>query len=289
NAQSSSTAALDALALRGDLSLITGGGGNVVVLSDSHAAALVDTGSVEHAASLASLVSRTTSGVPVELILNTHWHEDHTGGNDLYGGDSAPRIVAHENTRLWMSTEYYVDWEGRTYVPRASAALPNDTFFSSDTQPIVIGHGAESIEYAHLPEAHTDGDIYVLFREHNVIATGGACTAGEYPVPDYATGGWIGGLIDATSKLLDIADGDTLIVPAHGPVQTREHLYRQREMLVAVRERMEELMRAGRSAPEMLAAGVTDAFDAQWRNNRERFVSNVYGGLWWVGRLTNSL
>lgn len=287
-AQSPEARGLELTPLRGALSVITGAGGNVVVLSGAGTAAMVDTGAAERSEPLAALMTQATSGAPVELVLNTHWHDDHTGGNDRYGAEGA-RIIAHENTRLWMSTEYYVDWQDRTYAPRAGAALPNDTFFSSDPQPIVVDHGAESIEYAHLPEAHTDGDIYVMFREHNVIATGGACTAGQYPVPDYATGGWIGGLIDATNRLIELADADTLIVPARGPAQTRAHLRSQLQMLVSVRERMEQLMRSGRSAQEMLAAGVTEEFDAQWGNNRERFVSNVYGGLWWVGRLTNSL
>jgi cyclase len=108
-------------------------------------------------------------------------------------------------------------------------------------------------------------------------------------VLDYATGGWIGGLMDATEKLIGMVDADTVIVPAHGPVRTRADLEGQHKMLATVRERIENLMRQGRSAGEMLAAGVTDEFDAAWGNNRERFVTNIYGGLWWQGRLQNSL
>jgi glyoxylase-like metal-dependent hydrolase (beta-lactamase superfamily II) len=274
--------------LRGDLVQISLDGNNVLALPGPDSLALVDTGPVGATARLEALLQERFGGVPVSLVFNTHWHEAHTGGNDVFGADGA-RILAHENTRLWMSTEYYVDWEQRNYEPRAPVALPNETFFSSDPQPLSVEHGGESVTYAHLREAHTDGDIYVHFEEHNVLAVGGVSAAGEYPVPDYATGGWIGGLTDATARLIEFADADTLIVPARGPVRGLDHLRRQHAMLLAVRERMESLMRDGRSVEEMLAAGVTDDFDAEWGANRERFVANVYGGLWWVGRLTNSL
>jgi hypothetical protein len=114
-------------------------------------------------------------------------------------------------------------------------------------------------------------------------------TFGAYPVIDYATGGWIGGLVDATRKLLEITSADTLIVPENGPAQPRTHLAAQLEMLTVVRERIENLMRKGRSIAEMLEAGVTAEFDATWGSNRERFVANIYNGLWWAGRLSDSL
>jgi glyoxylase-like metal-dependent hydrolase (beta-lactamase superfamily II) len=226
--------------------------------------------------------------VPVGHLFNTHWHPEHTGGNEAIGRTGVA-IVAHENTRLWMSTEYHVDWEDRTYEPRAPGALPTQTFHSHEKQPLVLEVGAERIEYGHLREAHTDGDIYVFFREHNVLCAGGVVTAGAYPVPDYATGGWIGGLMDGTDQLLALADADTLIVPATGPAQKRGYLATQREMVATVRGRVEDLMRKGKSADEMIGAGVTREFDALFGADSERFVRNVYGGLWWQGRLNGSL
>ena len=270
--------------LRDGASLIRGAGGNVVVLRASAGAALVDSGAPEHAPELRKLIGIE----PVELLFNTHWHPAHTGGNETLRAESTT-IVAHELTRLWMSTEYYVDWEDRTYSPRAPAALPTKTFYASDPQPIVTSLGEEEIEYGHLPEAHTDGDIYVLFRNRNVLVTGGTVTAGSYPVSDHATGGWIGGLAAATEKLLALTDADTLIVPATGPVQRRAHLTAQLTMLNAMRDRIEEHMRDGHSVAEMLAANVTDGFDDYWGADRDRFVANAYEGLWWAGRLRDSL
>ena len=117
----------------------------------------------------------------------------------------------------------------------------------------------------------------------------GTGAAGAYPVLDYATGGWIGGLMDATQKLIDMSDSDTIIVPGAGPAQSRDHLEEQVEMISTVRERVATLMRQGKSVEEMVAAGVTAEFDAAWGHNRDRFIANVYGGLWWQGRLDGSL
>jgi glyoxylase-like metal-dependent hydrolase (beta-lactamase superfamily II) len=285
---SAQPAALGAVPLRADLTQITGAGSNVVLLLAGDAATIVDSGPPERADELASVVRETVGAVPLTTLLNTHWHPSHTGGNETIRR-SGTEIVAHELTRLWMSTEYYVDWENRTYTPRVAAALPTRTFYATDPQPIALKVGDEEIEYAHLPEAHTDGDIYVLFKNRNVLVTGGAVTFGSYPVLDYATGGWIGGLVEATKKLLAITNAETLIVPADGPAQPRSHLTAQLEMLTVVRQRIENLMRKGRSIAEMLDAGVTDDFDSAWGDNRERFVANIYHGLWWAGRLGDSL
>ena len=284
----SATGAITSVELRDGLTRIAGAGSNVLLFNGNDGAVLVDSGSPDSAAGLVEHVTATLGDAPLDVLFNTHWHTGHTGANEPFGRQGA-KIVAHENTRLWMSTEYHVDWQDRTYGPQPAAALPTETFFSSDPQPIVLDLGGERIEYGHLREAHTDGDIYVFFRERNVIAAGGVVSAGAYPVLDYATGGWIGGLMDATQALIALSDGDTIIVPGAGSAQSREHLERQYEMVATVRERVETMMRQGRSAEEMLAAGVTADFDAAWGDNRNRFIANVYGGLWWQGRLDGSL
>jgi len=286
-AQSQSTPIVER-PLRDNLLLLSGAGGNIVLLPGPDGAAMVDSGSPANSARLVAQVAEHLNGGAVDLLFNTHWHLEHTGGNDAFGHDGA-KIIAHENTRLWMGTEYYVDWQDRTYSPRAGAALPTDTFYSSDPQPKTVDVSNERIEYAHLREAHTDGDIYVRFRERNVIVAGGAVSAGAYPVLDFATGGWIGGLMDSTERLLELADSDTLIIPDAGPVRSREHLMAQFDMVSTVRGRIEELMRQGKSAEEMIAARVTAEFDSTWGENHEQFVTNVYGGLWWQGRLDGSL
>lgn len=277
-----------AVPLRDGVVQLTSAGCNVVLISSGDAAALVDSGAPEHASELARVVREQTGGAPIERLFNTHWHLEHTGGNDAFAADGAT-IVAHENTRLWMSTEHYVDWLDRTFEPRPASAQPTDTFFSHEPQPIGATVGNEPVEYGWLREAHTDGDLYVFLPRANVLVAGGAVAAGTYPILDYATGGWIGGLEDATRKLLDLVDNETLIVPDSGPAQRAAHLRAQLEMVTTVRGRVEDLMRKGRSAEEMLAAGVTKEFDAQWGGDPTRFVYNVYNGLWWQGRLDGSL
>jgi glyoxylase-like metal-dependent hydrolase (beta-lactamase superfamily II) len=279
-AQTSVDNSLAATVLRGGLSQIVGAGGNVVVLKGPEGLLLVDSGSTERAADLKQLLATRFDGARIAVLFNTHWHLDHTGGNDVLV-EPGSIVVAHENTRLWMSTKFYVDWQDRRYSPRLSNARPNKTFFSSDPQPLELTFGDEKVVYGHLLEAHTDGDIYVHFPQRNVIAAGGAVTAGAYPTLDYVTGGWIGGLISATEKLMSMADADTLIVPQSGTVRSRSDLQAQQQMLSTVRERVEAMALKGRGIDEMIGAGLTKEFDAQFGTDAAQFIANTYQGLWW--------
>ena len=271
---------LIAEALRGGLTLITGAGCNVVLLTTPDGAVQVDSGTSTRSQDLAKLVAEHLGSTPTRTLFNTHWHLDHTGGNEAVAPSGTP-IVAHENTRLWMSTKFYVEWEDRYYQRRPKAAWPNKTFFSSDPQPLFVDVGKSRVEYGHLPEAHTDGDIYVRFPEQNVIVAGGTVTAGRYPVLDYITGGWIGGLADATKKLIALCDADTLVVPDVGPVQRRADLEAQKEMLETVRQHIEAIALQGRGVQDMIAEGVTKEFDARYTGDSKLFISNAYEGLWW--------
>jgi glyoxylase-like metal-dependent hydrolase (beta-lactamase superfamily II) len=273
-------AALAVTPLRGGLALVAGAGGNVVLLPSAEGAVVVDSGSPETAQALTNTLAERLGTVPVRTLFNTSWRLDHTGGNEAVA-PAGTTIAAHENTRLWMSTKFYVEWEDRYYQRRRPEALPNNTFFSSDPQPLHVDAGSSKIEYGHLPEAHTDGDIYVRFPEHNVIVAGGCVTAGRYPMLDYITGGWIGGLADATKKLMDLCDADTLVVPEVGPPQRRADLEAQRTMLETVRERIEAIALQGRGVDAMIEEGITKEFDARFAGDSKLFISNAYEGMWW--------
>jgi glyoxylase-like metal-dependent hydrolase (beta-lactamase superfamily II) len=264
------------------LSLITGAGSNIVVLETDAGLALVDSGAPEAAAALAEFVDAEFGGTPVRALFNTHWHPSNTGGNEAFARQGAT-IIAHQNTRLWMSTEYYVEWERTNYTPRPEAAWPTDTFYSSDPQPLAYELGGYRIEYGHLPEAHTDGDIYVQFPADNVIAVGGVLAVDAFPVLDYSTGGWIGGCQEATSMLLELTDSRTKIIAAEGPPQARPALTAQREMLDELRERIRIRMIAGKSVDEIFAENVMAGYESL--PEPRQFVHNVYNGLWWGGRL----
>jgi glyoxylase-like metal-dependent hydrolase (beta-lactamase superfamily II) len=273
-------APLEVTELGAGLFLIAGAGGNVVLRADPAGGLMVDSGSAERAEDLRAAVAGVLGDAPLRALLNTHWHVDHTGGNDALAGPDLV-IAAHENTRLWMSTEFYVEWEERRYERRAAEALPNKTFFSSDPQPLEIAVGDAKAAYAHLPEAHTDGDIYVRFPDRNVIVAGGVMTSGRYPILDYITGGWIGGMVDATQKLIEMSDASTLIVPDVGPPQRRADLEAHVQMLSTVRERIEAIALQGRGVQDMIAEEITKEFDERYGSDSELFISNAYEGMWW--------
>jgi cyclase len=264
------------------LSLITGAGANVVVLETPDGLALVDSGSPAQADALLGFIDEHFDAAPIRVLFNTNWRLDHTGANEAIGRRGAT-IIAHENTRLWMATEYYVEWEQKNYLPRPAAALPTDTFYSSDPQPLTYELGGYVIEYGHLAEANTDGDIYVRFIDDDVIAVGDVLAVDAFPTLDYSTGGWIGGTQGATSQLLELAGPQTQVIAGEGPAQTRAALETQQTMLDELRERIDALMIKGKSIEEILAADVTAGYEEF--PNPTQFVSNAYNGLWWGGRL----
>ena len=256
------------------LRLVSAGAGNVVVADSGSGLLLVNGGAKADSARLLSGILAASGGRRVELLFNTDWHPDHTGSNGTLGAAGA-QIIAHEHTRQYLGAELFVDWENRSYTPLPATALPNKPFYTNGR----LTFGDQRVEYGHLGQAHTDGDIYVFFPETNVLVAGDVVTVGRYPIADYTTGGWLGGLANATKTLLDLANDQTRIVPGHGPVQTRADLQAQHQMLVAMRDRLSKMMRQGLGSDDMLASGVTKEFDARW-GDPDLFVTTSYRGLW---------
>jgi glyoxylase-like metal-dependent hydrolase (beta-lactamase superfamily II) len=254
--------------------LVRGAGGNVVVVSQPEELLIVNGGVAERAPSLTALVDREFPGQRARVLFNTDWHPEHTGLNASQGL-AGVRIIAHENTKLWLGTEVSVRWANRIHKPLPPQALPSETFYTTGT----LTFGSERVEYAHLGQAHTDGDIYVFLPASNILIAGDVVTVGSYPVLDYSTGGWIGGMVTATRALLAVARADTQIVPGDGPVQTRAHLQAEHDMLAATRDRLVKMMKSGLSVDEMLAGAPTREFDPVW-GDPERFIRNAYPGLW---------
>jgi cyclase len=254
---------------------ITGAGGNVVAVSGSDGVLLIDSGLEERSKDLMKVVEKLPGGQHVHTLINTHWHWDHTGGNERLGKDKV-KIVAHENTKLWLGADFYCDWQdNRHYTPRPKAALPTETFYTSGKMTA----NGQDLVYGYLPRAHTDSDIYVFFPKANVLVAGGLVSVGKYPVLDYTTGGWIGGMDDASKALLGIANKDTRIVPGIGPVQTYADLQAQSEMLHTMHERLVDLVRKGIGTDDLAAAPPTQEFNAKW-GDPHQFVANAYRGLW---------
>jgi glyoxylase-like metal-dependent hydrolase (beta-lactamase superfamily II) len=266
--------ALNVTHLTDDLLLITGAGANVVALSQPEGVVLVDGGDAAHASVLASAIRQATGGRPVVTAFNTHWHWPHTGSNEALR-KAGVKIISQENTRLWLTEPVIEEWENRTY-PARPKALPTDTFFKGVKK---LDFGKATIEYGYLPQAHTDGDLYVYFRDANVLVAGDVVAVGQYPILDYSTGGWTLGMANATKQLLDVVNDQTRIVPGTGPLQTKADLAAEHDMLATLHEDLWQLMRKGLGADDMIAAGATRKFDDKW-GNPDLFVTNAYRGLY---------
>jgi cyclase len=252
----------------------TGAGGNVVVVTGPDGLVMVNGGREEMSADLLKAVAERTGGKRVQSLFNTDWHREHTGANETVGKTGA-KIIAHENTKQYLGAEIYVDWQNRTYKPLPTQALPNQTFYTSGTMTF----GVERIDYGHLGQAHTDAAIYVFFPGSNVLVAGDALSVGKYPIADYTTGGWLGGLLAANKTLLGLANAETRIVPGVGPIQTRADLQAQHDMLAAMMDRFPKMMKQGLGPDDIIAAAPTKEFDGKW-GNPDLFVSTAYRSMW---------
>ena len=254
------------------VALVTGAGSNVIVLEAPDGVVMVDGGLAANSRELLKLIQR--GGRPVHALFNTHWHWDHTGSNETLG-KAGVRIIAHENTKLWMQRPIIVPWEKREYPPVPAKALPTSTFYTSDT----LQFGPHAIEYGYLGQAHTDGDLYVRLPQSNVLITADVVSVGSYPILDYATGGWIGGMLEATKQLLKLSDAKTVIIPGSGPVVGRAELQAESDMLEALKERIWQLMRKGMSDRDIVESKPTAEYDGKW-GDPTLFLLNAYKGLW---------
>ena len=254
--------------------MLTGAGGNVLVRTASAGQVLVDSGAAAFTDAVLADLRALPGGGHATTLFNTHWHRDQVGGN-LALGRSEATIIAHEKTRAHLATEYYLRDEDRYEKAMPAAAQPTVTFFTGD-QTLA---GKERIEYGHLLEAHTDGDIYVFFRDANVLAAGDAISPLKDPVLDWFGGGWLGGRVDAQEKLLKLTDERTRIVPSYGPVVGRAELQAELDMTRTLFDRMLDLVRKGMSAQDMLDAGLMKDLNRTFRDPY-RFTYDAHKGYW---------
>jgi glyoxylase-like metal-dependent hydrolase (beta-lactamase superfamily II) len=269
---------LQAVKLSDKLVLISGAGANVMMAAGPDGLAMVDGGLPEHSAELLSIVTEQSvaeqgQANPVKVLFNTNWHLEHTGSNEPLG-KAGVKIVAHANTRKWLKTRVFVEMQNRNYTPRPPEAIPTETFYTSAK----MSFGQVPIEYGHLPFANSDGDIYVFFPESNVMMVSDVLSVGRYPFMDYNSGGWIGGMVEATSVLLKMVDAKTQVVPGLGPVQTKQDLQAQRDMVTAVGTRILDMIQQGKGYSEIVAAAPTKEFDARW-GQPDQFVTMTYKGI----------
>jgi len=248
------------------------GEANVVAQTGAGGALLVDGGSAGASETLMKAVSGLPGGGPVHTIFNTHWHPEQTGSNEPLG-KAGRAVIAHENTRLWLTTDITWPWNGRRFKRVSKVAQPNKTFYTT-------GQLDSGVRYGYIPDAaHTDGDLYVYFPKQNVLAVGDAVSGEGWPVVDYATGGWIGGIVGGLQRLQTLADEETRIVPGRGPVLRLADLKTQYEMYGTIYDRLTQLLNKGRGPGEAVAAQPTKEFDAQM-GNPDEFVRRAFESLW---------
>ena len=271
---SASQSALLASGLTDRLIQISGAGGNSTLFKGDHGVTVIDSGSPENTVDFLALVLELAGTQTVSTLFNTHWHPEHTGGNEAFH-ELGANIIAHVNTGLWLAADFDVEWRQWSHSPRPPQALPDITFYNSGKRDL----GGEQVQYHHFPRAHTDGDIALYFPDSNVFVAGGLLSDGSYPITDIATGGWIGGLLEANAAMLQLVDDQTILIPQRGPARDKAALQAQHDMLTDLYEQMKELARQGYSGHDMLDAGVTSAYDANWGDPVE-FVLETYRGMW---------
>lgn len=257
------------------LAVFAGAGGNVVGARSSAGLVLIDGGLAARAAELQALVLREMSAPKIDVLFNTHWHAERTGLNAAVGQAGA-KIVAHENTRLWLSTTFQRPWDEAPIKPLPKAAQPNDTFYTTGTLEL----GDQPVEYGYLLQSHTDGDLYAHFPQENVLVTGGVVSSDGWPLIDWWTGGWILGVVDGLDVLLQVANDDTKIVPGSGPLLTRADLIAQRDMYIEIYDSLSNLFFEARSPAEAVEALPTRGYHPEW-GDPSLFVTRAFQSIWY--------
>jgi cyclase len=273
-------AAIKANRLADDLVVYSGAGGNVVTLGTAAGGLtadgllMVDSGSAEYTTALLDAVQAATGTRRVTTAFNTHWHWDHTGGNEVLT-KSGTTIMAQAFTRQWLATSIFVPWQDRLYKRRPAEAVPKIGFHGEGR----LQHAGSEVVYGHLWQAHTDGDIYVHFPKQNVLVVGDLLAVGKYPILDFTTGGWIGGMADANRALLKLCNDGTRIVPGTGPVVGKAELQAHADMLAAIRPILVKGIKSGWNGDDFIQQQLTRDFDPQWGDSK-LFLRNAYLGLW---------
>ncbi len=241
-----------------EIYMLMGAGGNLGLSVGENGAFLIDDQYAPLTPKIVEAISKLTDK-PVRFLINTHWHMDHTGGNENFGkGDTI--IVAHENVRLRMAKGQLMKAFNLDIPPAPNAALPVVTFPTS----LTFHWNDETIEVVHFPESHTDGDAAIFFKKANIIHTGDLFFNGIYPFIDAGSGGAFKGMLKSIDLILERTTPDTKIIPGHGPLASVSDLKDYKEMLSTVYGRISKLLDEGKSVEEIVALKPTADLDARW-------------------------
>jgi glyoxylase-like metal-dependent hydrolase (beta-lactamase superfamily II) len=270
------TAKITIQKLRGKVSMLEGSGGNIAVLTGRDGKLLVDAGITASRPGITDALASISSD-PVRHLINTHWHFDHTDGNEWLHSTGA-EITAHENTRKHLSVSTRVEGWNFTFPPAPEGALPTQVF-DADHQ---LRQNETTLRLKHYPPAHTDSDISVEFVNQNILHVGDTWWNGYFPFIDYWTGGSIDGAIRAAEANVARVADDTIVIPGHGPVGGKAGLIEFRDMLLTIRGKVADLKKQGKPLGEVIEAHPTADYDSKWGQfviDGKIFTSLVYRGV----------
>jgi cyclase len=264
-----------ATSLNDKLLLVSGLGGNVIVLRGEEGLLLVDSGAPGTTSKLQSELKKFARGAKVHTVINTHWHTDQTGGNDVFGKAGA-KIISHAKSAQRMAVDQYVPWEDRYLKARAKDAVPTEVFYTGSKS---LTFGGEHIEYGYLQQPHTDGDLYVHFRDSNVLVVGDAVAPVSDPVIAWYEGGWVGGRVDSQARLLTMGNEQTRIIAGTGAVISRAEVKTERDAMEKVFDRVSDAMRKGFTTEDMQRAKLLDGLSRTWADP-DKFIYDAHKSMW---------
>jgi glyoxylase-like metal-dependent hydrolase (beta-lactamase superfamily II) len=275
--KASATAKITGQTLRRNISVLIGPGGNIAVLTGPDGKILIDAEVVTARPNVVAALASINAD-PIKQLINTHWHFDHTGGNE-WAHQAGASILAHENTRKWLSRDTRVEGWAYTFPAAPAGAVPTTVF---QDEHMVHANGS-TLVLKHYGPAHTDSDISVHFTEADVLHTGDTLWNREYPFVDYSTGGSIDGQIRAAEANLAKVSATTIVIPGHGAVTTgKADLTLFRDVLADAREEVAKLKKQGRTLNEVIAAKPTARYDPEWGQgfqSPKSFLGWVYQGV----------
>ena len=270
------TAKITTQHLRGNISVLMGSGGNIAVLPGPQGKLLVDSGYATSRPQISEALA-AISADPIQHLIDTHWHFDHTDGNEWMHSAGAT-IIAHQRTLQRLSTPQDIAAFNAHFPPSPAGALPTRTF--DDT--LTLTTNGNTLILTHYDPAHTDTDISILFADADILHCGDTWFNGAYPFVDYSTGGHINGMIRATERNLSVGTDSTILIPGHGPVGNKTQLTADHEMLVTIRDTVAALKKQGKSVEETIAAKPTAKYDTAYGQgfvNPPTFTRLVYQGV----------
>ncbi len=273
---SGATAKIKTQALRGNVSALIGSGGNIAVLPGKDGLLLIDSGYSTSQPQITAALAALSSD-PIKHLINTHWHFDHTDGNEWMHSAGAT-ILAQVNTQRRLSTTQTIAAFNAVIPPSPAGAIPTQTFIQR--KDLHLNDAKLVLQY--YGPAHTDTDISIHFPEADVMHVGDTWWNGIYPFIDYSTGGNINGMIQATEKNLAAVGPNTIIIPGHGPIGDKDQLTQYRDVLVFARDKVAALKQQGMTLAEVVAARPTAQYDEQWGGGPKggaAFLGYVYQGV----------